>query len=111
MNRKVIDKTKHKIVYMLWRECIPSEFYGYICEGRDVSQLGVLKIVRNFINKSKQNLSMLQENLAPFQDIFQYVYSNVFSEVYTATKKRGFNLKSKFYIILKTYRDKITMRQ
>ena len=27
LNRKFSDKTKHEMVYMLWRECIPSEFY------------------------------------------------------------------------------------
>ena len=111
MNRKVADKMKHEMVYMLWRECIPSEFYRYICKeknfiylnGKDVSQPGVLEIVGNFIDKSKQNLHMLQENLARFKDIFQYVYSNVFPEVYTATEKRGFDLKSNFHILFKTY--------
>ena len=32
LSRKVTDKTKHEMVYMLWRECIPSEFYRYICQ-------------------------------------------------------------------------------
>ena len=33
MSRKLTDKNKHEMVYMLWRECIPSEFYRYICDG------------------------------------------------------------------------------
>ena len=110
MNRKVADKTKHEMVHMLWRECIPSEFYWYICEGnnfvylneKDVCQPGALEIVANFIHRSKQNLRMLQENLPPFKDIFQYVYSHVFPEVYTATEKRGFDMKSNFHIIFQT---------
>ena len=109
--RKISDKTKHEMVYMLWRECIPSEFYRYIHEeknflylnGRDVRQPGVLEIVRNFIDQGKQNLRMLQEYLARFKDIFQYVYSHVFPEVYTSSKKRGFDLKSNFHIMFKTY--------
>ena len=52
---------------MLWRECIPSEFYRYICEeknfiylnGRDVGQPGVLEIVGGFIDQGKQNFRML----------------------------------------------------
>ena len=32
LSRKILDKLKHDMVYMLWRECIPSEFYRYICE-------------------------------------------------------------------------------
>ena len=64
MNRKVSDKNKHEMVYMLWRKCIAPEFYSYICEGnnfiylngKDVGQPGVLEIVGNFIDQSKQNL-------------------------------------------------------
>ena len=53
LQRKVSEKLKHEMIYVLWRECIPVEFYRYICEednfkylnGRDVSQQGVLEIV------------------------------------------------------------------
>ena len=38
--------------------------------------------------------------------MFQYVYSNVFPEIYCATEKRDFDLKSNFHIIFKTYKDK-----
>ena len=54
---------------------------------------------------------MLQEDLARYKDIYQYVYSHVFPEVYTTSEKRGFDLKSNFHIIFKAYRDKITMKQ
>ena len=64
LSRKVTDKTKQEMVYMLWRECIPSKFYRHICEeknfiylnGRDVDHPGVLEIVRGFINQGKENL-------------------------------------------------------
>ena len=117
LQRKISDKLKHETVYMLWRECIPSGFYRYICEdqnfkylnGRDVSQHGVLKIVDNFIDQGKENLRMLQKNLANYKDIFQYVYSHVFPEIYVTSEKRGFDLKSSFHIMFKTYRDKMMM--
>ena len=107
------------MVYMLWRECIPHEFYRHICEeknfvylnGRDVGQPGALEIVGNFIDQGKKNLRMLQEHLARYKDIYQYVYSHVFPEVYTSSEKRGFDLKSNFHIIFKAYRDKITTKQ
>ena len=119
LSRKVTDKTKHEIVYMLWRECIPSEFYRYICQeknfiylnGRDVGQPAVLEIVGNFIDQSKENLRMLQEHLAPYKDVYQYVYSHVFPEVYTTSEKRGFNMKNNFHILFKAYRDKMLMRE
>ena len=119
MSRKLTDKNKHEMVYMLWRECIPSEFYRYICDGnnfiylnsKDVSQPSVFEIVANFIDRSKQNFRLLQENLARYKYIFQYVYSHVFPEVYTSTEKRGFNLKSNFNVLFKTYLNKMILRQ
>ena len=104
------------MVYMLCRECIPHEFYRHICEeknsvylnGRDVGQPGALENVGNFIDQGKKNLRMLQEHLARYKDIYQYVYSHVFPEVYTASEKRGFDLKSNFHIIFKAYRDETT---
>ena len=106
------------MVYMLWRECIHIVFYRHICEeknfvylnGRDVGQPGALEIVGNFINQGKENLRLLQEHLVQFKDIYQYVYSHVFPEIYTASEKRGFDLKSNFHIF-KSYRDKILVRQ
>ena len=64
LQRKISDKTKQKMVYMLWRECIPPEFYRYMCtdenfkylNGGDVSQPGVLEIVGNFINQKKERI-------------------------------------------------------
>ena len=107
------------MVYILWRECIPADFYRYICEeknfiylnGQDVGQPGVLEIVGGFIDQGKQNLRILQEHLARYKDIFQYVYSHVFFEVYTTSERRSFDLKSNFHILFKTYHDKQIMRQ
>ena len=89
LSRNISDKTKHEMVYTLWRECIPTEFYRHICKdwnfiylnGQDVSQPGVLEIVGGFIDQGKQNLRMLQEALARYKDIYQYVYSHVFPAV------------------------------
>ena len=90
LSRKVLDKTKHEMVYMLWRECVPSEFHRYICQeknfiylnGRDVCHPTVLEIVGGFIDHGEQNLRMLQEYLAKFKDIYQFVYLHVYPEVY-----------------------------
>ena len=119
LNRKVSGKIKHEMVYMIWRECIPVDFYRYICEesnfiylnGRDVAHPGVLEIVGKFIDQKKENLQMLQEYLARYKDIYQYVYSHVFPEIYTTSERRGFDLKSNFHILFKSYRDKQLMRQ
>ena len=54
---------------------------------------------------------MLSECLARYKDIYQYVYSHVFPEVYTTSERRGFDLKSNLHILFKSYRDKQLMRQ
>ena len=107
------------MIYMLWRECVPAAFYRFIGQeenfrylnGRDVSQPGVLEIVGKFVDMDKNNLRMLQQCLANYKDIFQYVYSCTFPEIYSMSEKRGIDMKSNFYILFKTYRDKQLIKQ
>ena len=107
------------MIYMLWRVCIPIEFYRCICQeesfkhlnGRDVCQPGVLEIVGKLIDQHKDNLRMLQKNLANYKDIFQYFYSHCYPEIYSTTKKRGIDLKSNFHILFESYCDKQILRQ
>ena len=53
---------------------------------------------------------LLQNNLSAYKNIFQYVCSNVYPEIYFATNKRGFDLKSNFHIMFKIDKDKMQMR-
>ena len=114
LDRKLTDKTKHKMIYMLWKECIPQKFYKHICKeknflylnGKNVLQPKVLKIITDFLNEYKNNYRKLRNNLSSYKSIFQYVYFNVFPKIYCSTEKRGFDLKNNFHIIFKTYKDK-----
>ena len=104
---------------MLWRECIPPAFYRFICQednfrylnSRDVSQSGVLEIVRKFVDQDKSNLRLLQQCLSNYKDIFQYLYPCTYLEIYTTSEKRGIDMKSIFYILFKTFKDKMIMKQ
>ena len=66
------------MIHMVWRECMPAEFYKFICEennfvylnGKNVIQPGVLEIVEDFIDQDKKNLRLLQQHLARYKDIF-----------------------------------------
>ena len=71
----------------------------------------MLEIVGGFIDGGKQNLRLLQDYLAQFKDVYQYVYSHVFPEIYITSEKRGFDLKSNFHILFKVYRDNMMMQQ
>ena len=32
LDRKLADKKKHEMIYMLWKECMPQKFYQHICK-------------------------------------------------------------------------------
>ena len=119
LQRKSSEKFKHEMIYMLWTECIPPAFYRFICQednflylnGRDVSQPGVFEIVGKFVDQGKNNLRLLQQCLANYKDMFQYVYSCTYREIYTMLEKKGINMKSNFYILFKTFKDKMMIKQ
>ena len=90
------------MIYMLWKECMPTKFYKHICQEKNFVYLNCKK----FIEADDNNYRLLQNNLSSYKTIFQYVYSNVFPEIYCSTEKRGFDLKSNFHIMFKTYKDK-----
>ena len=114
LDRKLADKNKHEMIYMLWKECMPRNFYRHICKeenflylnGTNVLQSKVLETIHNFLKESNNNCKDLRNNLSSYKNIFQYIYSNVFPEIYCSTEHRGFDLKSNFHIIFKTHKDK-----
>ena len=63
LDRK-LNKTKHKLIYMLWRECMLLEFYKFICEeknfvylnGKNVLQPKLQQIVGEFIEKGEKTI-------------------------------------------------------
>ena len=67
------------------------------------------------MEENKENYKDLQNTLLSYKNVFQYVYSNVFPEIYCSTKRHGFDLKSNFHIIFQTYKDikksKISLRE
>ena len=66
----------------------------------------VLEIIREVLNDNESRYKELRNNLSNYKSIFQYIYSNVFSEIYCSTEKRAFDLKSNFHIIFETYKEK-----
>ena len=118
LDRKLADKTKHEMIYILWRGCMSIEFYKFICEqknvlylnGKNALQPNTLQIKAEFIEADVKSYTLLQNNLSSYKIIFQYVYSNVYPEIYCSTEKRSFDLTSNFNIMFKTYKDKMQIR-
>ena len=114
LDRKLTDKNKHEMIYMLCKKYMARNFYRHICKeqnflylnGKNALQPKVLGKIHDFLKESDNNYKDLRNNLLSYKNIFKYVYSNVFSEIYCSTECRGFDLKSDFHIIFKTYKDK-----
>ena len=93
LHRKLADKTKHETIYMPWRECMPLDFYNFIFEekyvvylnGKNILQPKVRQIIGEFIEKYEKNYRLLQNNLSCYKNFLQYVYSNVYPEIYCST--------------------------
>ena len=114
LERKLGGKNKHEVIYIIWKEFMPQAFYRHICKeknflyinGENLLQPKVSEIITEFLAEKDENYKQLRNNLSHSKNIFQYVYSNVFPEIYCSIERRGFNLKSNFHIIFKTYKDK-----
>ena len=63
------------------------------------------EIITDFLSEKDEHYKQFRNNLSQYKNIFQYVYSNVFPEMYCSTERRGCDLKSNFHIISKTYKD------
>ena len=106
LDRKLADKTKHEMIYMFWKECMPQKFYRHICKeknflhlnGKKVLQPKVLEIIKEFLDEAQSHYKESRNNLSTYRGIFQYIYSNVFPEIDCSTEKRGFDLKSNFHL-------------
>ena len=66
----------------------------------------VSNIINKFIELDEKTYEQLRNSLSQFKSIFQYVYWNVYPEIYCSTERRGFYLKSTFHIVFKAYKDK-----
>ena len=92
----------------------PEILQAYICKeknfqylnGKNVLQPKVLEIIRECLDEDESHYKELRNNLSNYKSILQYIHSNVFPEIYCLTEKHGFDLKSNFHIIFKTYKDK-----
>ena len=113
LGRKIADRTT-KMIYMLWKECIPAVFYRFICQKENILYLNSKNVLHpktfnkfwSFISQDGKNYNLLRDILFRFKDIFQYGYSIVYPDIYCSTKYRGIDLRSSFQLVFKEYRDK-----
>ena len=79
LDQKLSDQNKHEMIYMLWKECMPAEFYKFICKeepflylnGKNVLYQKIGEIVWKFIHENENIYNQLRNNLCQFKEIFQ----------------------------------------
>ena len=99
---------------MLWDVCVEKTFYKHICEnnnfiylnGKNVLYTKTAQIVLDYLNKDPETITLLHRCLQKHMKIIQFVYLRCFPEIYSLTDKRGINLKSKFLLTFKLWKDK-----
>ena len=87
LDRKLSDENKHKMIYMLWKECIQGNFYKFICKEGHFLHINGKKMFctllpGNLSVKMKKKYNQLRNNLCQYKKIFQFVYSIVCPEIY-----------------------------
>ena len=79
--------------------------------GKTVIYSKVKDMVSKFIETDTKNFVKLRDNLYLFKIIFQYFYSITYPDIYCATEKRVFDIKSIFHVAFKKYKDKKNCEQ
>ena len=86
LDRELNDPNKHEIIYIIWKECMATQFCKFICKeenflylnGKNVLQPKVLEILTSFLAEDEKNYVLLGNNLSQYKKIFQYVYRMCF---------------------------------
>ena len=69
--RKISDANKHDMIYLTWKECIPTEFSKSICEeenfmylnGKTVIYSKVADMLIKFLETDTKNFVKVRDNL------------------------------------------------
>ena len=117
--RKISDANKHDMIHLIWKECMSTGFFKYICEeenfmylnGKIVIYSKVVDMISKFIETDTKNFVQLRDNVYKFKNIFQFVYSVTYPDIYCSTEKCGFDIKSTFRAAFKKYKDKKNCEQ
>ena len=75
---------------MLWKECKLQKLYQHICKennflylnGKNVLLPKVSEEINEYLNEDTETYNEMKNNLSQYKNIFQYVYLNIFPQIY-----------------------------
>ena len=78
LERKIADQNKYEMIYVVWKECILTEFYRFIGQeenflhlnGKNALYPKTSDMVCSFISQDNKNYNLLRDKLCRFKDIF-----------------------------------------
>ena len=89
----------------LYRHIYKEKNFLYL-NGKSVLQPKMLQIIKEFLDEGESHYKELRNNCPTAKAYFDTFIPKLFSEIYCLTVKSGFDLKTSFHIIFKTYKDK-----
>ena len=119
LERKISSTNKHDMICLIWKEYMPNEFFKYICEeenfmylnGKTVIYSKLADTISRFIETGTKNFVKLRDNLLRFKNIFRYVYSFTYPDIYFSTEKCRFDTISTFHVGFTKCKDEANCEQ
>ena len=91
--RKIQDQMSQGVLYMLWNECVSSEFFKRICKkdnfnylnGKNALHPKTIEIIWKFIEKNVENYKPWRDYFQKYKFICQYEYRKVYPDICSST--------------------------
>ena len=91
---------------------MPSAFYKHVCSKDNYLHLNDKNVfytkvfeTNYFLEVDEKKYMLVKNTFSLFKNIFQYVYFNIYPELYCYTERKGFVMKSTFHIVFKACKD------
>ena len=102
------------MIHMFWEECNEPSFCKYICKrdnftylsGKNVIYPHAADTVWKSLEEDEGSFDKTKKKLIKKKQIFQFVYSSTYPEVYSFIEKRDIDLRNEFHLKFQFWKDK-----
>ena len=104
VDRKLETLDERKQVSFIWQKCLPADLMHYltfrenyiIISSQNLNFQKCFEIVGNYLNANPGNYLELQRYIETYFTVLRYVFSILFSKIYSRINLNGIETKSKF---------------